>query len=360
MPLHRQRLAPKKINKTAGLVNLNHNRIPSLFISLVAIFLVAGGTVWLIGANLSTKPAPQVAAVREKRDGSIDVDPNNAKAQQEIENQQKIALEVDNNQVLDNQPESNPEVEPKEEVKPVVEELVRIKPSQKENENIFFTELNCSVTYSKTAPEGLKTVADSTSFWIPNTECKNTELKTIQILSSKTKPNFTGVQVESLDQDTEYAVFYWKDPAFKDDVKLENYLVPLTRFLSNGKLYFNVKEAFDKLQLNNKDVYYLAGNCDGESTGACVLWGLPANGSLVSLLTDKGVANSATGQENNLQKGQSIKFAKTQDRNNRLALILKKTNDKIQLIYIDPGKNYGIDEVRSYDKDTAGYTKYFR
>jgi hypothetical protein len=358
MPLHRQRIVPKKINKTTGLVNLNHNRIPSLFVSLVAIFMVAGGTIWLIGANLSTKPAPQVAAVREKRDGSIDVDPNNAKVQQQIEDQQKVDT-ANKNQTVET-PVIQTDQTQTEDVKPVENEIVRIKPSEKENENILFDELDCSVTYSKTAPVGLKTVSDSTSFWIPNTNCKNKELKAIQIVSSKTKPTFSGVQIESLDQDTEYALFYWKDNSFKTDIQLDNYLVPLTRFLSNGKLYFNVKEAYDKLQLNNKDTYYLAGNCNGESSGACVLWGLPANGSLVSLLTDKGLANTATGQENNLQKGQTLRFAKTQDRNNRLALILKKSADKIQLIYVDASKNYSIDEVRSYDKDTAGYTKYFR
>ena len=182
----------------------------------------------------------------------------------------------------------------------------------------------------------------------------------IQIISANSKPKFENVQIESLDQDTEYALFYWKKPGFTQNINLNNYLVPLTRYLSNGKLYFNVKDAFDKLQLNNKDTYYLSGNCDGNGTGACVLWGLPFNGSLVSLLTEKGLAKTAAGQENNLSKGQHLKFAKTQDRNNRIALVLKRTADKMDLIYIDPSKSYGIDEMRTYDKDTAGYTKYFR
>ena len=360
MPLHRQRITPKKINNTGGLVNLSHNRIPSLFVSLVAIFMVAGGTVWLISGNLSTKPAPQVAAVREKRDGSVDVDPNNAKVEQQIEQQKKEDL-IQNSTVVTQTETPKPNEVIAEVTKPTIpQEFTRVAVSSKENENIALTELNCSLTYSKTAPKELKTVTDSNSFWIPNTGCKNKDLKAIQIISSKTQPKFEGVQVESLDQDTEYALFYWRDPNFKMNIQLDNYLVALTRFLSNGKIYFNVKEASDKLQLNNKDTYYLAGNCNGEDTGACVLWGLPANGSLVSLLTDRGLANTATGQENNIQKGQELKFAKTQDRNNRIALILKKSSDKIQLIYVDPGKNYSIDEVRSYDKDTAGFIKYVR
>lgn len=358
MPLHRQRIAPKKVNKSMSLVNLNHNRIPSLFISLVAIFIVAGGTIWLISSNLSTRPAPQVAAVREKRDGSIDVDPSNAKVEEQIKSQET----VDNQSVPETtEPIVNTEkIEPPVEAKPVPETLVRVPVSTKTDQNINISSLDCSVTYSKTAPEGLKLVADSTSFWTPNVDCKNPDLKTIQIISAKSKPTYTGVQIESLDQDTEYALFYWRNSDYTAKISLDNYLVPLTRFLSNGKLYFNVKDAADKLQLSNKDTYYLAGNCNGEGTGACVLWGLPANGSLVSLLTDKGLANTSNGQENNLQKNQSLRFAKLQDKNNRIALVLQKSADKIQVIYVDATKNYSIDEVRSYDKDTSGYTKYFR
>jgi hypothetical protein len=352
MPLHRQRTAPKKINRTSGFVSLNHNKIPSVFVSLVAIVLVAGGTIWLINSNISTKPAPQVAAVLEKKNGSIDIDPNNAKVEQQIADMQKQDEPVADPVI------ETPVVEPIEETpKPT---LIRIPASATETENINITELNCSLTFSKTPPSEIKPVVASSSYWIPNTNCKNEDLDLVQIISSNTKPTYENVQIESLDQDTEYAVFYWKKPDFTQNINLDKYLVPLTRFLSNGKLYFNVKDAYDKLQLNNKDTYYLSGNCDGNGTGACILWGLPANGSLVSLLTEKGLANTATGQSNNLTKGQYLKFAKTQDRNNRLALVLKKTADKIDLIYIDPSKSYAIDEVRTYDKDTTGYTKYFR
>jgi len=355
MPLHRQRIVPKKINRTSGLGNLNHNKIPSVFVSLVAIVLVAGGTIWLINSNISTKPAPQVAAVLEKKNGSIDIDPNNAKVEQQIADKQK-SEEVAQTQTTTEV--KTPETQVVSETpKP---SLVRIPASSVENENVYITELNCTLTFSKTPPSEVKPVVASTNFWIPNTNCKNEDLDLVQIISSNTKPKFDNVQVESLDQDTEYALFYWKKAGFTQNINLDNYLVPLTRYLSNGKLYFNVKDAFDKLQLNNKDIYYLSGNCDGNSTGACVLWGLPANGSLVSLLTEKGLAKTATGQENNLTKGQYLRFAKTQDRNNRIALVLKKSGDKIDLIYIDPSKSYGIDEVRTYDKDTAGYTKYFR
>lgn len=355
MPLHRQRIAPKKINRSAGLVNLNQNKIPSVFVSLAAIVLVAGGTIWLINSNISTKPAPQVAAVLEKKNGSIDIDPSNAKVEQQIADKQKSDEVALAQQTIEASISETPATI--ETPKPV---LIRIPASSVENENINIPELNCSVTFSKTPPSEIKSVTASSNFWIPNTNCKNEDLDLIQIISSNSKPKFDNVQIESLDQDTEYALFYWKKAGFTQNINLDDYLVPLTRYLSNGKLYFNVKDALDKLQLNNKDTYYLSGNCDGNGTGACVLWGLPANGSLVSLLTEKGLAKTAAGQENNLSKGQYLKFAKTQDRNNRIALVLKKSSDKIDLIYIDPSKTYGIDEVRTYDKDTTGYTKYFR
>jgi len=363
MPLHRQRTAPKKINRSLGLVNLNYNKIPSVFVSLVAILIVASGTVWLINSSVSSKPAPQVAAVREKRDGTVDVDPNNAKVEQKIEDQKKI--ENNNSNTV-----NSPVVTANENIKSDnteslnqennLPEQTKIEPSTKTDENIFIKELDCTLTFSKKSPEKIKTVAQSNQFWIPNTKCNNSNLLLVQIVSSKNKPEFEGIEVQSLDNDQEYALLYWTKPEFIGSFSIDNYLVPLTKFLTNGKLYFSVKESFDKLLLNNNDTYYLAGNCDGEGDGACVLWGLPANGSLVSLLTDKGVASTAKGQENNLQKNQYLKFAKVQDRNNRIALIIKKSNDKIDLIYIDSTKNYVIDEVRSYEKGTTGYTKYFR
>ncbi|GAB4144361.1 MAG: hypothetical protein OHK0017_02790 [Patescibacteria group bacterium] len=359
MPLHRQ-----KVNSTSNkqLVFLkkpkNERRAPGILVSVVGIFLVVGVTGWALNQNSQAKPAPQVASVREKADGSLVYDENNSKAQAASGNN---SPQTTDNAVTPANPTPTPAEEPKTPEIKTEPAQVKIEPSAKAAENLDIPEMDCSFTYLKTNPTQVTLVNDTNYFWVPNTNCKSDKVLLMQLVSAKPAPTYPEVEVQSLDKDSENVLIYWADKRTSSNIDIDKYLVQLTTFLKNGKLYFSTSTAFDTLYTTktNGDTYYLAGNCDGGKDGPCILWGLPAKASLVTLLTKNGVALTNDGEPNHIQPGQYLKFAKVQDKLNKIALILYK-GDSLDLIYIDLANNYQISETKTYSKGTQSFNKYFR
>jgi hypothetical protein len=195
---------------------------PAVFTaSVLGVFLVGGFVTWAISGQFNQKKVTQqVAAVREKADGSIVLDRYNTEAQQIDDAKNKSEADIQNEEV---KAVSNMQIAPL---------------SNNSSHTLKIPELDCVFTYSTEKPDSSSVFVENQSgFWLPSTDCKNKSIIALQITETSDTSKLFKAESHRLNFEDKFVIVYWttdEKPAQVDYSKYAKELVsPIKTTINN-------------------------------------------------------------------------------------------------------------------------------
>jgi hypothetical protein len=212
----------------------------------------------------------------------------------------------------------------------------------------------------------VKTHKDGAGWWLVKGECGDQNLLGVEIvkLTFEEYENFKnslGEQnLQLLDpQNNFYAAVYTKNQT-QTIYNFKTYKKYLVEPVFKEIVYLRPEDIIDTKHMGTH-TYYLEGGCKSDDTRACNLWRTNNFSGLIEMLAS-GIAQTGIGEPNELKNDQLVKFAKNQDIQNALNLIIvnwKNQYPQYKLVTLDDNQWNIIQSFTVYPAQNM-YFDYFR